>query len=246
MPSAGTVVEASGLGSGFAVGLISLSTTATHFETCGDRLSPPSVSFADGLGHGGAAWAQPKSTAVTTSGFTTPRYHQTCNFVYDGVMLEVGKKAPAFTLESSEGGKVGLADLAGKLAVIYFYPRDNTPGCTIEAQEFAKALPAFTKLGVTVLGVSKDSIESHCKFRDKYKLNFPLLSDPDGAMLEAYGAWGEKIMYGKKRKGIIRSTVLIDGNGKVAKHWDRVTVKGHAEAVLAAIKDLGAPGRPRK
>jgi len=161
-------------------------------------------------------------------------------------MLEVGKKAPPFALESSDGGKVALADLAGKLAVIYFYPRDNTPGCTVQAQEFTKAMPAFKKLGVAVLGVSKDTIESHCKFRDKHKLNFPLLSDPDGAMLEAYGAWGEKIMYGKKRKGILRSTVLIDGNGKVAKHWDRVTAKGHAEAVLAAIKDLGAPSAKSK
>lgn len=161
-------------------------------------------------------------------------------------MLEVGKKAPAFTLESSDGGKVKLADLVGKFAVIYFYPRDNTPGCTVEAQEFTKAMPAFKQLGVTVVGVSKDSIESHCKFRDKYKLNFPLLTDPDGVMMEAYGAWGEKIMYGKKRQGIIRSTVIIDSNGKVAKHWPRVSVKGHVDAVLAAVKELSSASKNSK
>ncbi|MEO6772280.1 MAG: thioredoxin-dependent thiol peroxidase [Kofleriaceae bacterium] len=153
-------------------------------------------------------------------------------------MVEVGKKAPAFTLESDAGGKLELADLAGKPVVVYFYPRDNTPGCTVEAQDFRAAMPQFKKLGVTVLGVSKDSIASHCKFRDKYELNFPLLSDPDGKVLEAYGAWGDKMMYGKKLKGIIRSTVLIDGKGKVAQHWPKVSVKGHVEAVLEAAKAL--------
>ncbi len=153
-------------------------------------------------------------------------------------MLEVGKKAPAFALESSEGGKVKLSDLAGKPVVVYFYPRDNTPGCTLEAQDFRAAMPAFKKLGVTVLGVSKDSIASHCKFRDKYKLSFPLLTDPDGKVMEAYGAWGDKVMYGKKLKGIIRSTVLIDAGGKVAKHWPKVSVKGHVAEVIEAVKEL--------
>jgi len=153
-------------------------------------------------------------------------------------MLEVGKKAPAFTLESSEGGSVSLADFAGTPVVVYFYPRDNTPGCTTEANDFRAAMTKFKKLGVTVVGVSKDSIASHCKFRDKYKLNFALLSDPDGKMLEAYGAWGDKNMYGKKMKGIIRSTVLIDGEGKVAAVWPKVSVKGHVDAVLAAAKAL--------
>ena len=134
-------------------------------------------------------------------------------------MIEVGKKAPAFTLESADGGKVKLADHAGKVVVVYFYPRDNTPGCTVEAQEFSAAVPALTKLGAVVLGISKDSIASHCKFRDKYALKFPLLSDPEGKVLEAYGAWGDKVMYGKKMKGIIRSTVLIGKDGKVVQHW---------------------------
>lgn len=153
-------------------------------------------------------------------------------------MIEVGKKAPAFTLESSDGGKVKLSDFAGKPVVVYFYPRDNTPGCTVEAQDFRDAAPALKKLGAVVLGVSKDSIASHCKFRDKYELNFPLLSDPDGKVLEAYGAWGEKNMYGKKMMGIIRSTVLIGKDGKVAQHWPKVSVKGHAAAVVDAIKAL--------
>ena len=152
--------------------------------------------------------------------------------------MEGGKKAPAFALESSDGGTVKLADLAGKIVVLYFYPRDNTSGCTIEAQDFRAALPALHKLGAVVLGVSKDSIASHCKFRDKYKLNFPLLSDADGKILEAYGAWGDKVMYGKKSKGIIRSTVLIDKTGKVAQHWPKVRVKGHVDEVVDAVKLL--------
>jgi peroxiredoxin Q/BCP len=152
-------------------------------------------------------------------------------------MIEVGKKAPAFALESSDGGKVKLADFAGKNVVIYFYPRDNTPGCTVEAEGFRDAMPALAKLGTVVLGVSKDSIASHCKFRDKFKLSFPLLSDPDGKMLEAYGAWGEKSMYGKKMMGIIRSTVLIGKDGKVKQHWPKVSVKGHVDAVVAAVRE---------
>jgi thioredoxin-dependent peroxiredoxin len=153
-------------------------------------------------------------------------------------MLEVGKKAPAFNLESSDGGKVKLSDHAGKLVVLYFYPRDNTPGCTVEANDFNAALPELKKLGAVVLGVSKDSIASHCKFRDKFGLTFPLLSDPDGQVMESYGAWGDKVMYGKKMKGIIRSTVLIGKDGKVKQLWPKVSVKGHAAAVVDAIKTL--------
>jgi peroxiredoxin Q/BCP len=158
-------------------------------------------------------------------------------------MIEVGKKAPAFALESSDGSQVKLSDLSGKIVVLYFYPRDNTPGCTVEATEFNAALPALAKLGAVVLGVSKDSIASHGKFRDKLGLGFPLLSDPDGKVLEAYGAWGDKVMYGKKLQGIIRSTVLIGKDGKVKQHWPKVSVKGHVaavtEAVIEAVKGLG-------
>jgi peroxiredoxin Q/BCP len=153
-------------------------------------------------------------------------------------VIQVGKKAPAFTLESSEGGKVKLSELAGKIVVIYFYPRDNTSGCTLEAQGFRDALPDFTAAGAVVYGISKDSIASHEKFRDKYSLTFPLLTDPDGKMMEAYQAWGDKVLYGKKSKGIIRSTVLIGTDGKVVRHWPKVTVKGHVEAVLAAVNAL--------
>ena len=153
-------------------------------------------------------------------------------------MVEVGKKAPAFTLESSEGGKLKLADLAGKVVVLYFYPRDNTPGCTVEAEGFRDAVPALKKLGATVIGGSKDSIASHCKFRDKYKLSFPLLSDPDGKVLEAYGAWGDKVMYGKKMKGIIRTTDNNDKTSKIAHHWPKVSVKGHVDEVVEAVKAL--------
>ena len=152
--------------------------------------------------------------------------------------IEVGKKAPAFTLESSEGGKVKLADNAGKVVVVYFYPRDNTPGCTIEAQEFSAAIPELKKLGAVVYGISKDSIASHCKFRDKYGLSFPLLTDADGKVMEAYGAWGDKVMYGKKMKGLIRSTVVIGKDGKVVKHWPKVSVKGHVADVVETVKGL--------
>lgn len=152
-------------------------------------------------------------------------------------MLKEGKKAPSFTLESSTGGKLGLKDLAGQYAVIYFYPRDNTPGCTTEANDFQAASRKFKAREAIVVGVSKDSIDSHCRFADKYKLKFPLLSDPEGKMLERYGAWGEKNMYGKKSMGIIRSTVVLDPNGKVIKHFPKVKVNGHVEAVLATLDD---------
>jgi peroxiredoxin Q/BCP len=158
-------------------------------------------------------------------------------------MIEAGKKAPAFKLESSEGGTVDLAGLAGKYVVLYFYPRDDTPGCTVEAQEFRDEMPKLKKLGAVVLGVSRDTIKSHCKFRDKYELNFPLLSDPDNKVMEKYGAWGEKSMYGKKSMGVIRSTVLIGKDGKVIKHWPTVKAKGHAAEV---VETLAAAARASK
>ena len=150
-------------------------------------------------------------------------------------MLQEGKKAPAFTLESSEGDKVSLDDFKGKTVVVYFYPKDDTPGCTREAQGFRDAAAALKKKKAVVLGVSRDSVKSHCSFRDKYDLNFPLLSDPDGKVLRAYGAWGEKNMYGKKTEGVIRTTVVIGPDGKVTKVFPRVKVDGHVEKVLESI-----------
>jgi len=152
-------------------------------------------------------------------------------------MIKEGRKAPAFNLPASTGDKLALKDLAGKYAIIYFYPRDNTPGCTTEANDFNEALRKIKARDAVVIGVSKDSIESHCKFADKYSLKFPLLTDADGKMLEKYDAWGEKNMYGKKSMGIIRSTVLIGPDGKVIKHWPKVRVKGHVEEVLAALDE---------
>jgi thioredoxin-dependent peroxiredoxin len=150
-------------------------------------------------------------------------------------MLQEGKKAPPFTLESSEGDKVSLDDFKGKTVVLYFYPKDDTPGCTREAQGFRDAAAALKKKKAVVLGVSRDSVKSHCSFRDKYDLNFPLLSDPDGKVIRAYGAWGEKNMYGKKTEGLIRTTVVIGPDGKVTKVFPRVKVDGHVEKVLDAI-----------
>jgi peroxiredoxin Q/BCP len=149
--------------------------------------------------------------------------------------VQIGKKPPAFKLPSSEGGELGLADLAGKYAVIYFYPKDATPGCTLEAQDFRDAADELAARNAVVIGVSKDSISSHCKFRDKHGLGFPLLSDASGEMIEEYGAWGEKTLYGKKSMGILRSTVVLGPEGKVVAHFPKVRVKGHVEAVLAAI-----------
>jgi peroxiredoxin Q/BCP len=149
--------------------------------------------------------------------------------------LEIGDKAPAFKAESDSGEKISLASFKGKPVVLYFYPKDDTPGCTTEACDFTSQLPAFEKLGVTVLGVSKDSIESHQKFKNKYKIKFALLSDEDGKICEAYGTWVEKSMYGKKYMGIDRSTFLISADGKIKSIWRKVKVPGHVEAVLEAL-----------
>jgi peroxiredoxin Q/BCP len=151
---------------------------------------------------------------------------------------EVGKKAPAFTLSNDRGEKVKLTDLTGQWKVLYFYPKDDTPGCTTEACDFTDGLKSFEKLNATVLGVSPDSVESHQKFRDKYKLKVTLLSDPGKAILEKYGAFGIKKMYGKESKGVIRSTFLIDPDNKIAHAWPNVKAKGHAEQVMLKLKDL--------
>jgi peroxiredoxin Q/BCP len=152
-------------------------------------------------------------------------------------MLQEGKKAPAFALPNQNGEKVQLKDFAGKKLVLYFYPRDSTPGCTTEALGFRDAQKKLEKLNATVLGVSKDSAASHCKFIEKQGLNFDLLTD-DGTVLEKYGAWGEKSLYGKKSLGILRTTVVIDGEGVVRKVFPKVRVNGHVEAVLEALKEI--------
>jgi peroxiredoxin Q/BCP len=153
--------------------------------------------------------------------------------------IEMGSKAPDFTLTADDGSKVKLSALRGKPVVVYFYPKDDTPGCTKEACAFRDQKTALTKLGAAVFGVSPDDVESHVKFRDKFKLNFPLLADLDHKVADKYGAWREKNMYGKTSMGIQRSTFLIDAEGKVAQVWKKVNVDGHDEEVIAALKELG-------
>ncbi len=150
--------------------------------------------------------------------------------------IDVGDKAPAFTLETDDQGKVSLKDYKGKKLVFFFYPKDDTSGCTKEAIGFSEHLKAFEKAGAVVLGLSKDPIEKHAKFRAKHDLTVSLASDPEGEILEAYGAWVEKNMYGKKYMGIERSTFLIDEKGKLAQVWRKVRVPGHVEAVLKAVQ----------
>jgi thioredoxin-dependent peroxiredoxin len=152
--------------------------------------------------------------------------------------LEPGERAPAFTLTADDGSKVRLSDLKGRPVVLYFYPRDHTPGCTREACAFRDRKAELQKHGAVVLGISSDSLESHRRFRDKFELNFPLLVDEDHKVAQRYGAWREKNMYGKKTMGIQRSTFLIDPSGKVAKVWKQVKVDGHDEQVLAALAEL--------
>jgi peroxiredoxin Q/BCP len=152
--------------------------------------------------------------------------------------LNTGEQAPAFTLPATGGEPISLDGLKGKKAVIYFYPKDDTSGCTKEAQEFQALKNDFAAAGTEIVGVSADSVKSHDKFRTKYGLEFPLASDEDKQMLEAYGVWVEKSMYGKKYMGIERTTVLIDRDGRIAKVWPKVKVDGHAQEVLEAAKAL--------
>jgi thioredoxin-dependent peroxiredoxin len=152
-------------------------------------------------------------------------------------MIEVGKKAPAFTLPSTDGGTVSLRDFAGKNVVLYFYPKDNTPGCTQEACDFRDNFARVQSAGAVVLGVSGDSIASHEKFREKFDLPFPLLSDESHAMMEQYGVWKEKTNYGRTYMGVERTTVLIDAQGVVRRIWPKVKVKGHVDAVIAALAE---------
>lgn len=150
--------------------------------------------------------------------------------------LQVGDKAPDFTLPSSNGKSVKLSSLKGKQVVLYFYPKDDTPGCTIEACSFRDNMPKFEGVDAVVLGVSKDSLNSHAKFIDKYSLNFTLLSDEDGVAHKLYNTWKQKVLYGKKYMGTERSTFVIGADGKVKKIFRKVSPQGHGAEVLAALK----------
>jgi peroxiredoxin Q/BCP len=152
--------------------------------------------------------------------------------------LKTGSKAPAFSLPSDSGETVSLSGLKGKPVVLYFYPKDDTPGCTVEACEFRDSWADVQKTGAVVLGVSPDGLADHKKFRAKFKLPFPLLADEDHAVADAYGAWGDKSMYGRKYKGILRTTFLIGPDGTIARVFEKVKPKGHAAEVLASIKEL--------
>jgi peroxiredoxin Q/BCP len=152
--------------------------------------------------------------------------------------VAVGDRAPDFTLPTDGGGEVSLKALKGKKLVVYFYPKDDTPGCTREACAFRDSLPDFSKIEATILGVSKDSVASHDNFKTKFELPFPLASDADGKVCDAYGAWVEKSTYGKKYMGIERSTFLIDEKGVIRHIWRKVKVDGHAEDVLKAAEEL--------
>jgi thioredoxin-dependent peroxiredoxin len=149
--------------------------------------------------------------------------------------LEVGAKAPTFTLTNQSGKTISLKDFSGERFVIYFYPADDTPGCTKEACQFNDGLSAFRKLGVKVIGVSPDNAEKHVAFRKKYGLSFDLLSDPEKKVMTRYGAFGEKMMYGKKVTGVIRSTFVVGPTGKIEHVWYGVRADGHADKVLATL-----------
>jgi len=151
--------------------------------------------------------------------------------------IEVGSRAPAFDLET-DTGRASLDALKGKAVVLYFYPKDDTPGCTNEGKDFSALLPEFHKVGAVVIGCSKDSVKAHAKFRAKYDLKVELASDPEGKTIEAYGSWVEKSLYGRQYMGIDRSTFVIDGAGVVRAIWHKVKVASHAEAVLKAVQAL--------
>jgi len=155
-------------------------------------------------------------------------------------MSKIGQTAPDFTLPADTGTDIQLSSLRPAPVILFFYPKDDTPGCTIEAGAFTALSTEFSALGAQVFGISKDSIASHCKFRDKFELAIPLLSDAESDVCENYGVWGAKKMYGKEFMGITRTTVLIDDEGKIAQIWPKVKVEGHAEEVLVAVRELVA------
>ena len=153
-------------------------------------------------------------------------------------MLNEGDLVPDVAMVNPQGEPVSAADFRGQKLVLYFYPKDDTPGCTTEAKDFSALAKEFEKAGTWVLGVSKDSGASHAKFADKHNLTIKLASDPDGSVCEAFGTWGEKSLYGRKYLGIDRATFLVDRDGTIARIWRKVKVGGHAEAVLAAAREL--------
>ena len=156
------------------------------------------------------------------------------------VALKIGDRAPDFTLPTDGGATLTLSDFRGQKVVLYFYPKDNTPGCTTEACDFRDAHPDFTALGAQVVGVSKDEPKKHDRFKEKYALNFPLVSDDDhGTLCKAYGVWRPKKFMGREFLGIVRSTFIIDETGKIAHIWDKVRVKNHASDVLETLKQMG-------
>ncbi|GAB4182218.1 MAG: thioredoxin-dependent thiol peroxidase [Calditrichia bacterium] len=152
--------------------------------------------------------------------------------------METGKIAPDFCLQESNGDSVCLRDLKGKWVILYFYPKDNTPGCTTEGIEFSQFKQEFDKRNAVILGVSPDSIKSHCNFRDKHHLTVQLLSDPEKEVIQKYGVWQLKKQYGREYYGVVRSTFIIDPEGKIAAVWNKVKVKGHVEQVLAKLEEL--------
>jgi peroxiredoxin Q/BCP len=155
--------------------------------------------------------------------------------------LQVGDLAPDFSMPTDDGRTISLRDLRGRKVVLYFYPKDDTPGCTKEACSFRDNLPTFANINAEIIGVSRDDTDSHRAFRDKYGLNFMLASDADGSVVNDYGVWKEKNLYGRTFMGIERSTFLIDENGKIEAIWPRVQVDGHTEQVLAAIRGEAPP-----
>lgn len=155
-------------------------------------------------------------------------------------MLKEGDKAPAFSMPTDGNGTISDTDMAGKPYILYFYPKDDTSGCTAQACGFNDTLAQFNNLGLSIIGVSKDSVKKHDKFKEKYGLTFPLASDENTDICEQYGVWAEKSMYGKKYMGIERTTFLIDGKGIIRKIWHKVKVPGHIDEVLAAAQSLSA------
>jgi peroxiredoxin Q/BCP len=192
-----------------------------------------------------AASGAPKKNATSTTKTSTkavvkaaPKAASKATAKKSSSAPAVGDKAPGFRLPDDAGHTVSLADFSGRTLIVYFYPKDDTPGCTQESCDFRDNLGRLSSAGAAVVGVSADTVEKHRKFKAKHGLNFPLLSDPDHAMLDAYGVWQEKSLYGRKFMGIVRSTFVIDGAGVVRAAYPKVSVTGHVDEVLAAVKAL--------